>query len=90
MVVINKCGVGVQLVFQLAQHLRDELLLESFVTYFNCGRLVRVVENHWGYFQSTKFSDNYDIIIEFDRFAQKTSYTVAAQKKVKISLIELE
>ena len=42
----NKCGVGVQLVFQLAQHLRDELLLESFVTYFNCGRLVRVVENH--------------------------------------------
>lgn len=61
----NKCGVGVQLVFQLAQHLRDELLLESFVTYFNCGRLVRVVENHWGYFQSTKFSDNYDIIIEF-------------------------
>jgi hypothetical protein len=60
-----------QLVFQLAaaaaaaQHLRDELLLESFVAYFNCGRLVRVTGKHWGYFQCTKFSDNYEIIIEF-------------------------
>lgn len=61
----NKSGVGVQLVFQLAQHLRDELLLKSFVAYFNCGRLVRVIEKHWGYFQCTKFSDNYEIIIEF-------------------------
>lgn len=59
-----------QLVFQLAaaaaQHLRDELLLESFVAYFNCGRLVRVTGKHWGYFQCTKFSDNCEIIIEFD------------------------
>jgi hypothetical protein len=36
----NKSGAGVQLVFQLAQHLRDKLLLESFVAYFNCGRVV--------------------------------------------------
>jgi hypothetical protein len=42
----NKSGIGVQLVFQLAQHLRDALFLESFVAYFNCGRLVRVTEKH--------------------------------------------
>lgn len=69
----NRSGIGVQLVFQLAQHLRDELLLESFVAYFNCGRLVRITEKHWGYFHSpggaqqarTKFLDNYEIILEF-------------------------
>jgi hypothetical protein len=61
----NKSGIGVQLVFQLAQHLRDALFLESFVAYFNCGRLVRVTEKHWGYFVCTKFLDNYEIILEF-------------------------
>ena len=61
----NKSGIGVQLVFQLAQHLRDALLLESFVAYFNCGRLVRVTEKNWGYFECTKFLDNYEIILEF-------------------------
>jgi hypothetical protein len=33
----NKAGVGVQLVFQVAQHIRDEELLKSFVTFFKCG-----------------------------------------------------
>lgn len=62
----NKAGVGVQLVFQLAQHLRDKLLLQSFVTYFKCGRYVQPSQKEdWGLFQCTKFSDNYDIIIEF-------------------------
>lgn len=62
----NKAGVGVQLVFQLAQHLRDEELLHCFVTFFNCGRYVRpTLKEDWALFQCTKFSDNYDIIIEF-------------------------
>lgn len=51
----NKVGVDVQLVFQLAQHLRNKLLLQSFVSYFNCGRYVQpsAVED-WGYFRLVK------------------------------------
>lgn len=33
----NKVGVGVQLVFQVSQHTRDEELMKSFVTFFKCG-----------------------------------------------------
>lgn len=36
----NRAGVGVQLVFQVAQHIRDEELMKSFVAYFKCGRYV--------------------------------------------------
>nr|AMX22268.1 LAGLIDADG endonuclease [Cryphonectria parasitica] len=61
----NKAGVGVQLVFQVAQHVRDTELLKSFISYFKCGRYVRPTQEKWGYFQCTKFLDNYDIIKEF-------------------------
>ena len=37
----NTAGLGVQLVFQVAQHIRDKELLESFVNYFKCGRYVQ-------------------------------------------------
>jgi len=33
----NKAGVAVQLVFQVYQHIRDQDLLKSFLSYFNCG-----------------------------------------------------
>jgi LAGLIDADG endonuclease len=36
----NKAGVGVQLVFQVSQHIRDQELLKSFVSYFNCGKYI--------------------------------------------------
>lgn len=61
----NKAGVGVQLVFQVAQHIRDTELLKSFISYFKCGQYVRPTPEKWGYFQCTKFSNNYDIIKEF-------------------------
>ena len=61
----NKAGVGVQLVFQVAQHVRDTELLKSFVSYFKCGQYVRPTQEKWGYFQCTKFLDNYDKIKEF-------------------------
>ena len=61
----NKAGVGVQLVFQVAQHVRDTELLKSFVSYFKCGQYVRPTQQNWGYFQCTRFSDNYVIIKEF-------------------------
>jgi len=61
----NKAGVGVQLVFQLTQHIRDEELLKSFVKFFKCGQYLKPITKEWGYFQCTKFSDNYNIIILF-------------------------
>lgn len=61
----NRVGIGVQIVFQVAQHIRDEELMKSFVSYFKCGNYVRPVQKEWGYFQCTKFSNNYDIIIQF-------------------------
>jgi hypothetical protein len=61
----NKAGVGVQLVFQVSQHQRDEELLRSFVTYFNCGNYNHPLKKEWGYFQCTKYSDNYDKIVPF-------------------------
>ncbi|EKM73554.1 hypothetical protein AGABI1DRAFT_103557 [Agaricus bisporus var. burnettii JB137-S8] len=61
----NKAGVGVQLVFQVSQHVRDEVLLRSFETYFKCGQYSSPLQKEWGYYQCTKFSDNYNIIIPF-------------------------
>jgi hypothetical protein len=37
----NKAGVGVSLGFQVSQHIRDEALLKSFITYFKCGHYVK-------------------------------------------------
>jgi len=63
----NKAGVGVQLVFffQITQHIRDEELLKSFVKFFKCGQYINPIQKEWRYFQCTKFSDNYNIIIPF-------------------------
>jgi hypothetical protein len=36
----NKAGVCVQLVFQVYQLIRDQDLLKSFVSYFNCGQYI--------------------------------------------------
>ena len=33
----TKTGEAVKIVFQLAQHVRDEQLIRSFINYFNCG-----------------------------------------------------
>ena len=35
----SKMGVAVQLVFQITQHSRDELLMMSLIEYFNCGNI---------------------------------------------------
>jgi LAGLIDADG endonuclease len=61
----NKAGVGVSLSFQVSQHIRDEVLLKSFVTYFKCGHYVKPFQKEWGYFRCAKFSDNYNIIKPF-------------------------
>ena len=59
----------VQLLFQITQDERDELLMESLVTYFGCGRVVKNVEHNGSkvYFYVTKFKDIQDKIIPFFR-----------------------
>ena len=61
----NKIGVGFSLIFQVSQHVRDELLLKSFIDFFKCGYFVKAFDAKWGHFQCTKFSDIYNIIIPF-------------------------
>lgn len=39
----NKVGIGVQLVFQVSQHIRDEELLKSFVSFFKCGQYYNAI-----------------------------------------------
>lgn len=34
----NNTVIGINLVFQVAQHVRDKELMESFITLFGCGR----------------------------------------------------
>jgi len=62
---MTKVGHSVQLLFQITQHERDELLMESLVTYFGCGVLVKDSKNNGTrvYYRVTKFSDIRDIII---------------------------
>ena len=65
----SKLGYGVQLLFQITQDGRDELLMGSLVTYFGCGRVVKNVEHNLNKvnFHVTKFSDIRDKIIPFFR-----------------------
>jgi hypothetical protein len=60
----SKVGFNVRLRFILSQDVRDEQLMESLVTYFNCGRLEKTKEG-MVYLVVTKFLDNYDNIIPF-------------------------
>lgn len=73
----NRAGAGVQLVFQVSQHIRDEALLKSFVIFFKCGQYIKPLQKEWGYFQCTKFSDIYSILIPF--FSQHSIRGVKAK-----------
>lgn len=61
----NISGAGVQILFQLAQHIRDEQLLKNLSNFFNCGKYIKTPNQEWGYYQCTKFLDNYEIIKPF-------------------------
>lgn len=41
------------------------MLLKSFIEFFKCGYHSKHSSVEWGYFQCTKFSDIYNIIIPF-------------------------
>lgn len=58
-------GYQVVLKFTLTQQLRDKLLLESFISFYNCGTFWKSESKDWGVFEVTKFSDVESIIIPF-------------------------
>jgi hypothetical protein len=71
----SKLDVGVQLVFQITQHLRDEKLINNLILYLGCGNLAKF-DQKVNYIV-TKFSDITEKIIPF--FNQ---YPVVGVKKL--------
>lgn len=61
----NTAGAGVQILFQVSQHIRDTNLLKNLLSFLNCGQYVQTPDKEWGHFQCTKFLDNYEIIKPF-------------------------
>jgi hypothetical protein len=60
-------GQSVQLVFQITQHIRDEALMNSLVSYIGCGYVKKHKSSYSTFldFTVTKFLDNYENIIPF-------------------------
>lgn len=59
----DKTRTDIQLKFSISQHRRDKELIESFISYFNCGY---IAESRGSvYFYVVKFSDIYGKIIPF-------------------------
>lgn len=57
---------GVSLSFKVSQHLRDELLLRSFISFFGCGLFnYHGVNSKSGVFITRKFADISDKIVPF-------------------------
>lgn len=63
-----KVGTRFLLVFQLSQHIKDEMLLKSLVDFFKCGQYIRHPSQDWGYFSCTNFGDNYSILEFFKKY----------------------
>ena len=62
---LSKLEISVGLIFQITQHVRDESLLTSFISYFGCGRIVKTLGEDKVNYQVTKFSEIYGKIIPF-------------------------
>ena len=60
-----KAGGRVIIIFVLTQHIRDELLLKSFVNFFGCGQAYSYKDHTE--FTCQPFKDNYEKILPFFR-----------------------
>lgn len=60
-----KVGYRAEIGFQITQHSRDQVFMESFSPYFNCGRLKKDSRNSVLYFTVSNFTDLIDRIIPF-------------------------
>lgn len=63
-ILVNKSSKVVQLIFQITQHSRDKILIQSLISYLGCGTLVTSSDNKVQ-FRVGKFSDNYEKIQVF-------------------------
>ena len=61
----TKTGRGVKLVFRITQHIRDELLIISFIQYLDCGKVYKKTGKDAVDFMVTGFSDITNKIIPF-------------------------
>lgn len=61
----TKTGSGVKLVFRITQHIRDELLIISFIQYFGCGKVYKKTGKDAVDFMVTGFPDITDKVIPF-------------------------
>lgn len=61
----TKIGSGIKLVFRITQHIRDELLIRSFIQYFGCGKVYKKTGKDAVDFMVTGFSDITNKIIPF-------------------------
>lgn len=60
-----KVGFQSILVFQITQHARDEKLMESLISYFECGYIEKDSRGPWLYYIVKNFTDISDKIIPF-------------------------
>jgi hypothetical protein len=61
----TKTGWGVKLVFRITQHIRDELLIRSFIQYLGCGKVYKKTGKEAVDFMVTGFSDITNKVIPF-------------------------
>lgn len=60
-----KVGFQSILIFQITQHARDEKLMESLISYFECGYIEKDSRGPWLYYTVSNFTDIYNKIIPF-------------------------
>ena len=58
-------GYRAEIGFQITQHSRDQVFMESFIPYFNCGKLKKDSINSVVYFTVSNFTHLIEIIIPF-------------------------
>jgi hypothetical protein len=60
---LHKAGSFIVIFFILTQHIRDELLLKSFISFFECGHTYSYL--NYIEFRCQSFKDNYEKILPF-------------------------
>ena len=60
-----KLGYRIEIGFRITQHSRDAQLMESFIDYFNCGKVRKDGRNSVLYFTVSNLTDNLEKIIPF-------------------------
>ena len=60
-----KVGYRAEIGFQITQHYRDQVFMESFIPYFNCGKLKKDARNLVLYFTVSNFTHLIESILPF-------------------------